>query len=388
MTTILAGVFGFTSIIMLLVVVLLIARAKWVATGKVHIIINDDKINAISVTAGKTLLNALTSKGILIASACGGRGSCGKCKVKVPSGGGAPLHTEGSLLTRAEARQGLRLACLVKVKQDMAIDLPVDFFNARKWECRVRSNRNLSTFIKELVLELPEGESVPFRAGGYILVQCPPHRLRYADFDIDPCFHDRWNRADMWQHISRVAESTQRSYSLANYPEEKGVLVLNVRIASPPPESPNAPPGIVSSYLFSLKPGDSLTVAGPFGEFFARDNTDNEMIFIGGGAGMAPMRAHIFDQLERLHTNRKISFWYGARSLCEAYYVEEFDRLAREHDNFTWTLALSLPSAEDNWDGPTGFIHQVVHDSHLASHPAPEDAEYYLCGPPRHGRCV
>src|SRR5690606_32012035 len=302
-------------------------------------------------------------------------------KVKVIDGGGALLPTERSHVSRGEAREGVRLSCQVKVKNDLRIEVPPEVFSVRKWECTVRSNRNVATFIKELVLELPPGEVVPFRAGGYIQIECPPHEVRYADFDIDPKYRDDWDKFDMWRYVSKVDEPVTRAYSMANYPEELGIIMLNVRIASPPPRMPDVPPGKMSSYIFSLKPGDKVTISGPFGEFFARE-TDNEMMFIGGGAGMAPMRSHIFDQFRRLKTHRKVTFWYGARSLREAFYVEDFDSIQRDFPNFQWTLALSEPLPEDNWTGPTGVIHQVVYENYLKNHPAPEDIEYYLCGPP------
>lgn len=381
MTTFLAGVLVFTTYILLLVAVLLLAKRWLVARGDVHIVINGDEPTTLSVATGDTLLNTLSRQGIFVSSACGGKGTCGTCKVKVETGGGSIHSTELPYMTYKEACDGVRLACQVKVKQDMSLELPSSSFNAHEWECRVRSNHNVATFIKELVLELPAGESIPFHAGSYIMVRCPSYQLSYADFDIKPFFHDSWSQLDMWKYSSQVDEPTQRAYSLANYPGEKGVLIFNVRIATPPPDHPDAPPGMVSSYIFNLKPGDRITVAGPFGDFFARDS-DAEMVFIGGGAGMAPMRSHILQQLKGLHTNRKISFWYGARSLCEAFYVEEFDSLAQEYDNFDWTLVLSAPLPEDEWDGPCGFIHQVLYDLYLASHSAPEEAEYYLCGPP------
>src|SRR5690606_1248191 len=263
-------------------------------------------------------------------------------KVKVIDGGGALLPTERSHVSRGEAREGVRLSCQVKVKNDLRIEVPPEVFSVRKWECTVRSNRNVATFIKELVLELPPGEVVPFRAGGYIQIECPPHEVRYADFDIDPKYRDDWDKFDMWRYVSKVDEPVTRAYSMANYPEELGIIMLNVRIASPPPRMPDVPPGKMSSYIFSLKPGDKVTISGPFGEFFARE-TDNEMMFIGGGAGMAPMRSHIFDQFRRLKTHRKVTFWYGARSLREAFYVEDFDSIQRDFPNFQWTLALSEP---------------------------------------------
>ncbi|XKE44206.1 NADH:ubiquinone reductase (Na(+)-transporting) subunit F [Halomonas organivorans] len=381
MAEILIGITTFTGVVMLLVAALLIARKWLVAGGQVKLFLNDDTSAPLSIEPGRTLLDTLASRDIYLPAGCGGRGLCGTCKVCVREGGGSPLPSELSLTTLSERRRGIRLACQVKVKSDMTIELPAEHLNARKWQCQVLSNRSVATFIKEVVLELPDGESLPFRAGGYVLVQCPPHELHYADFDIDPRFQEPWNELGLWEYSSYVKEDTERAYSLANYPLEQGILMLNVRIEPPPPSHPKAPPGIVSSYLFSLKAGAPLTVSGPFGEFFARES-DAEMVFIGGGAGMAPMRSHIFDQLERLHSRRRISFWYGARSLQEAFYVEDFDRLASEHENFQWTLALSDPQPEDDWQGAYGFIHEVVRDRYLAHHSAPEDIEYYLCGPP------
>lgn len=382
MTTIVLGVVLFTGVILALVGVMLAARSRLVASGPVTIVINGDETSALAVTAGGTLLGTLAERGIFIPSACGGKGTCGVCKAEVIDGGGALLPTERSHVSRGEARRGVRLTCQVKVKHDMRIGLEPSVFAARQWQCTVRSNRNVATFIKELVLELPPGEQVPFRAGGYVQVECPPHLAKYADFDIDPVYRGDWDRFDMWRYVSEVPEPVSRAYSMANYPDERGVIILNVRIASPPPRAPaSVPPGRVSSYIFSLKPGDRVTISGPFGEFFAKD-TDAEMLFIGGGAGMAPMRSHIFDQFKRLRTSRKVSFWYGARSLREAFYVEDFEGLQRTHPNFTWHLALSEPLPEDNWTGDTGFIHEVVLHQYLASHRAPEDVEYYLCGPP------
>jgi len=381
MVTIFLGVAVFVMVIVALVVVLMFAKSKLVPSADVTITVNDDPDKAIVAAAGGTLLNTLAEQKIFIPSACGGKGTCGVCKVEVHEGGGALLPTETSHINRGEARHGVRLSCQVKVKQDMKIEVEPEIFNVRKWRCRVRSNRNVATFIKELVLELPEGDAVPFRAGGYIQIECPPHEVHYKDFDIEEEYRADWDKYNVWQHTSRVTEGVTRAYSMANYPEEEGIIMLNVRIASPPPNMPNVPPGIMSSYIFSLKPGDEVTISGPFGEFFAKD-TDNEMVFIGGGAGMAPMRSHIFDQFRRLHTDRKVSFWYGARSLCEAFYQEDFDAIEAENDNFEWHLALSEPLPEDNWDGETGFIHQVVYDNYLKDHPAPEDCEYYMCGPP------
>ncbi|TNF76174.1 MAG: NADH:ubiquinone reductase (Na(+)-transporting) subunit F [Acidobacteria bacterium] len=382
MTTVALGVFMFTFVIVSLVAFLMVARSKLVATGDVAIVVNDDPAKALTTMAGGTLLGTLAAEKIFIPSACGGKGSCGVCKVNVTEGGGAMLPTEVSHINRGEAREGCRLACQVKIKGDMKIEVPAEVFDVRKWQCKVRSNQNVATFIKELVLELPPGEEVPFRAGGYIQIESPPHIVQYKNFDIETEYREDWDKFDMWRYVSKVDEDVTRAYSMANYPEEKGIIMLNVRVASPPPRSPEGtPPGKMSSFIFNLKPDDEVTISGPFGEFFARE-TDAEMMFIGGGAGMAPMRSHIFDQLRRLDSKRKITYWYGARSLREAFYQEDFDELAREHENFEWHLALSEPLPEDNWTGYTGFIHQVVYDNYLKDHPAPEDIEYYLCGPP------
>lgn len=381
MLTIGYGVLFFTLVIVGLVVVLMFAKAKLVPSGEVSIEINDDAEKTCKVPSGGTLLNTLADQNIFIPSACGGQGTCGVCKVHVVEGGGSILPTELTHISRKQARAGERLACQVKVKQDMKLQVEPELFDVRRWQCSVRSNHNVATFIKELVLELPAGEDVPFRAGGYIQIECPPHVARYKDFDVEQEFREDWDKFDLWRFVSTVEEPEQRAYSMANYPDEKGIIMLNVRIASPPPRLPDAPPGKMSSYIFDLKPGDAVTISGPFGEFFARD-TQNEMIFIGGGAGMAPMRSHILDLFRRLHSERKVSFWYGARSLREAFYVEDFDDISAKNSNFTWHLALSEPQPEDSWEGPTGFIHQVLYDEYLKDHPSPEDCEYYLCGPP------
>ena len=382
MTTVALGVFMFTFVIVSLVAFLMVARSKLVATGEVTITINEDPDKALKASAGSTLLGTLAASKIFIPSACGGKGSCGVCKVNVTEGGGAMLPTETSHINRGEAREGCRLSCQVKVKGDMDIELPPEVFSVRKWECTVRSNRNVATFIKELVLELPAGEAVPFRAGGYIQIECPPHVVEYKNFEVEEEYRGDWDKYDQWRFVSKVEEPVTRAYSMANYPEEEGIIMLNVRIASPPPRAPEGtPPGKMSSYIFNLKPGDKVTISGPFGEFYAKE-TDNEMCFIGGGAGMAPMRSHIFDQLKRLNSKRKMTFWYGARSLCETFYDDDFNELQEKHPNFEWHLALSEPLPEDNWTGMTGFIHQVLYDNYLKDHPAPEDIEYYICGPP------
>ena len=373
------GIIIFTGIVIALVFVIIGAKKKLVASGDVEIVVNNEK--KIHIPAGGKLLTALAENSLFVSSACGGGGTCGQCKVKVLSGGGDILPTETSHITKREAAHGERLACQVTVKQDMNVEVEDSVFGVKKWQCTVKSNHNVATFIKELVLELPEGEAINYRAGGYIQIECPPHVAKYSDFAIEERFHEDWDKFNIWRYVSNVKESALRAYSMASYPEEKEIM-LNVRIATPPPRAPETvPPGIMSSYIFSLKPGDQVYVSGPYGEFFAKE-TDAEMVFIGGGAGMAPMRSHIFDQLRRLGSKRKITFWYGARSKREMFYVEDFDMLARENPNFTWHCALSDPMPEDNWTGYTGFIHNVVYEEHLKTHPAPEDCEFYMCGPP------
>jgi Na+-transporting NADH:ubiquinone oxidoreductase subunit F len=379
-STIVAGVVMFTVIVMLLVVMIIAARARLVSSGDVKIEINGDPNKAITVPAGGKLLTTLADAGIFLSSACGGGGTCAQCKCKVLDGGGSMLPTEAGHFTMGEAKEHWRLSCQVAVKQDMKIEVEPEFFGVKQWECEVISNHNVATFIKELVLKIPEGESVDFRAGGYVQLEVPPHEVEYKNFEIEERFRGDWEKFGLFNHKSKCDKTTIRAYSMANYPDEKGLIKFNIRIATPPPRS-NHPPGIMSSYVFNMKPGDKIKVFGPFGEFFAKD-TDNEMVFIGGGAGMAPMRSHIFDQLCRLNSKRKITFWYGARSKKEMFYVEDFDRLAAEHDNFVWHVALSEPQPEDNWTGYTGFIHNVVLEHHLKDHPAPEDCEYYMCGPP------
>ena len=394
------GVAAFIFMIVALVLVLMMARAKLVNTADVKIIVNGDDSNPIVAPAGTTLLNTLAAQKIFIPSACGGGGTCGVCKVHVKEGGGAILPTEKSHVSRGEEREGCRLSCQVKVKQDMHIEVEPEIFSVRKWSCKTRSNENVATFIKELVLELPEGESVPFRAGGYIQIDRPACSVKYADMKVEDEYRGDWDRFQLWDLVSETTEPVTRAYSMANYPEEEGIIMLNVRIATPPWDRANntwmnVPPGLMSSFIFGLEPGDDVTISGPFGEFFAKE-TDNEMVFVGGGAGMAPMRSHIFDQFRRLKTDRKVSFWYGARSYREAFYVDHFDKIQGEFDNFQWHLALSDVVPEDNWEDPesdarktlggkegyTGFIHQVLLDNYLNSHPSPEDCEYYLCGPP------
>ncbi|QYJ78250.1 NADH:ubiquinone reductase (Na(+)-transporting) subunit F [Shewanella acanthi] len=373
------GIGMFTLVVCLLVIVILIAKKKLVLSGEITIGINDDAEKTIKVAAGDKLLGALAGKNIFIPSACGGGGTCGQCRVKVKSGGGDILPTEQGHITKKEAKEGCRLACQVAVKADMELELEEEIFGVKKWQCEVISNDNKATFIKELLLKLPEGEDVHFKAGGYIQIEAPAHEVKYADFDIPAMYRDDWEKYGLFDLVSTVKEDVLRAYSMANYPDEKGRIMLNVRIATPP--SNDLPPGKMSSYIFNLKAGDKVTISGPFGEFFVKD-TDAEMVFIGGGAGMAPMRSHIFDQLKSKHTKRKMSFWYGARSSREVFYQEDFDTLAAENDNFVWHVALSEPLPEDNWTGYTGFIHNVLYENYLKNHKAPEDCEFYMCGPP------
>ena len=379
MLEIILGVFFFTVIVIALVFIIVGAKSQLVASGDVEILINDEK--KIHVSVGSKLLTALADSNLFVPSACGGGGTCAQCKVKVLEGGGEILPTESTHITKREAAEGERLSCQVTVKHDMKIEVEDDVFGVKKWECTVKSNNNVATFIKELVLDLPEGEAINYRAGGYIQIECPQHVSKYADMVVEEEFREDWDKYDIWRYVSAVKEPALRAYSMASYPEEKEIM-LNVRIATPPPGAPDSvPPGIMSSYIFNLKPGDKCIVSGPYGEFYAKE-TNNEMVFIGGGAGMAPMRSHIFDQLRRIKSKRKMTFWYGARSKREMFYIEDFDMLDKENDNFEWHCALSDPLPEDNWEGYTGFIHQVILDEYLKNHPAPEDCEFYLCGPP------
>ncbi|MAG56027.1 MAG: NADH:ubiquinone reductase (Na(+)-transporting) subunit F [Planctomycetes bacterium] len=373
------GVLMFTTVVTALVGLILFARSKLVASGAVTILVNDDK--RLQIPAGGKLLTALADEGIFVSSACGGGGTCAQCKIDIFEGGGDILPTEETHITRREAADGCRLSCQVAVKQDMKIRVPADALGARKWECTVRSNDNVATFIKELVLELPEGQHVAFKAGGYIQIEAPPHTVHYKDFVVDQEYRGDWDRFDLWALTSTVDDETIRAYSMANYPGEKGLIMLNVRIASPPPRVPDAPPGKMSSWIFSLKPGDKATISGPFGEFFIKE-TEAEMIYIGGGAGMAPLRSHCFELFKGRGTDRKVSYWYGGRSARELFYTDHFREIEEKFPNFKYHIALSDALPEDNWTGYSGFIHQVLLENYLQDHPAPEDIEYYLCGPP------
>ncbi len=370
----------FTAIVLALVAIIMVAKWQLVPSGDVAIEINGQK--TIHVPAGGKLLGALADEGVFVSSACGGGGTCAQCLVKVHDGGGDILPTEQSHINKKEAREGCRLSCQVAVKQDMKVEVPPEAFETKKWECEVISNHNVATFIKEFKLKLPEGEDVDFKAGGYIQIECPPHVAAYKDFEIEEEYHPDWDKYNVWRYVSDVQEPVVRAYSMANYPGEKGIIMLNVRVASPPPRAPEGtPPGKMSSYIFSLKPGDKVTISGPYGEFFIKD-TDSEMVYIGGGAGMAPLRSHIFELFKNLKTGRKVSYWYGGRSLRELFYIDHFREIERQFPNFKFNIALSEPLPEDNWDGYVGFIHQVLLDNYLNEHPAPEDIEYYICGPP------
>lgn len=387
MSTIIWGVALFIAIVIVLVTLILIAKHFMVNSGDVTIGINGDPEKAIKVPAGDKLLNSLSSQGIFIPSACGGGGACGQCRCKVLKGGGDVLPTELGHLTKRDVKEGWRLACQVGVRQDMEIELEASVFGVKKWTCTVVSNDNKATFIKELVLQIPEGEEVPFRAGGYIQIEAEPHVVKYSDFDIPDMYKEDFKKFKLLDLVSKVDTHILRAYSMASYPEEKGIIMLNVRIATPPLSDLTLPPGQMSSYIWSLKKGDKVVISGPYGEFFAKD-TDAEMVFVGGGAGMAPMRSHIFDQLKRLKTKRKITFWYGARSLKEVFYQDEFDQLEKDFPNFKWHIALSDALPEDNWTGYTGFIHNVLYENYLKNHKAPEDCEFYMCGPPMMTKCV
>ncbi len=376
----------FFVVTIVLVAVLLYAKSKLTSSGEVKININDDK--ELVVESGNNLLSTLGDKGIFLPSACGGGGACGMCRVQVLDGGGDILPTEVNFFTRRQQQEHWRLACQVKVKQDMKIQVPESVLGVRKWECEVVSNNNVATFIREFVVKLPEGERLNFRSGGYIQIDIPKYdAIKFADFDVAPEYREDWDKMKMWDLVAKNPEPTFRAYSMANHPAEGNIIMLNIRIATPPFDRAtggfmNVNPGICSSYIYSLKPGDKITISGPYGEFFVKD-TPNEKMFIGGGAGMAPMRSHIFDLFKTKHLkDTPVTFWYGARSRQEIFYEEDFTEIESENSNFKFNIALSDAKPEDNWTGYTGFIHQVIFDNYLKNHDAPEDIEYYLCGPP------
>ena len=383
-TVILISIAVFLVIVLLLVSLLLFAKAKLLPSGEVNLNINGEK--DMVVEPGSTLLSTLGDNKILLPSACGGGGTCGMCKCQVTDGGGDILPTEKPYFSRKEQQNDYRLACQVKVKQDMKIEIPKEIMGIKKWECEVVSNGNVATFIKEFVVRLPEGETLDFRSGGYIQIDVPKIDVEFKGMDIEKEYHEDWDKFNMWGLQMKNPEETYRAYSMANHPAEGNIVMLNIRIATPPWDRAkngfmDVNPGICSSYIFSRKPGDKVMVSGPYGEFFIQD-TKREMMFIGGGAGMAPMRSHIFDQFKTQGTDRKATYWYGARSKREIFYEDEFIDLEKKHDNFSFNVALSEPMEEDNWEGYVGFIHQVIFDEYLKNHEEPEDIEYYLCGPP------
>ena len=380
-TTIFLGVGGFSVVVIALVFILLAAKSKLVSSGNVSLIINGKDADAMSIPAGETVLNSLSSQKIFIPSACGGGGTCGQCLVQIDEGGGALLPTEETHINRGMAKEHWRLGCQVKIKNDMKLRIDESIFNVQKWECEVVSNHNVATFIKEFVVQLPEGENIDYQSGGYIQIEIPEHDIPYTGFEVEEEYRGDWDTFKIWDIRSTTKETVERAYSMASYPAEGNRIMLNVRIATPPPRTEGLPTGKGSSYIFNQKPGDKVIISGPYGEFFLKDN-DREMVFIGGGAGMAPMRSHLLHLFKTLKTGKKVTFWYGARSLREAFYVEEFDEIAKDFPNFEWHLALSDPQPEDNWKGKTGFIHQVLLDSYLTAHEAPEECQYYMCGPP------
>lgn len=385
LVVILSAILVFLAVVSILVGVLLFAKKKLTPQGEVTLTINDDK--EIVVEPGSTILSTLSNNGVFLPSACGGGGTCGMCKCQVFEGGGSILATEVDFFTRRQQAENWRLGCQVKIKEDIKIGVPEEVMGIKKWECEVVSNRNVATFIKELVVKLPEGETLDFRSGGYVQIDVPKLEVDFAkDVDVEEEFRSDWDKMNLWDLKMKNPEETYRAYSMANHPAEDNIIMLNIRIATPPWDRAknafmNVNPGVCSSYIFSLKPGDKVYLSGPYGEFFIKE-TENEMMFIGGGAGMAPMRSHIFHLFNTLKTGRKASFWYGARSRREIFYEEHFRAIEREFPNFSFHIALSEPKPEDNWNGHTGFIHQVILDNYLSKHDAPEDVEYYLCGPP------
>jgi len=378
----------FTGTIVLMVALVQLAEKFLVESGEVTILINDDKEKSPQVPAGQTLLSALSSQKIFIPSACGGGGTCAMCKCQVLDGGGDILPTETGHLSRAAQKEHWRLACQVKVRKDMKIKVPEEIFNIKRYECTVRSNDNVATFIKEFVLEVGGGESINFQSGGYIQIEVPAYgKIRFKDFAVEEQYRGDWDKYKLWDLVTTSDEPIIRAYSMANHPAEGNIVMLNVRIATPPPRTTGINPGICSSYIFSLKPGDKVTVSGPYGEFFIKD-TGREMCYIGGGAGMAPMRSHIMHLFKTLKTGRKVNFWYGARSLREMFYDDDFRQIAKDFPNFSYNVALSEPMPEDNWTGPTGFIHQALYENFLKNHEDPTEIEYYMCGPPLMNKAV
>ena len=378
----LTSVIVFSAVILLLVLILTFAESKLLPQGAVKILINQNEDKSPTVNPGGTLLSALSAESIFIPSACGGGGTCAQCICQVHSGGGQILTTELNHISRKDAKDDWRLACQVKVRENMEITVPDKIFSIQEWQCTVRSNENVATFIKELVLELPSGENLNFQAGGFIQINIPEYELDFKEFDIEDEYHEDWDKFNIWNLKGKNTESQFKAYSMANHPAEGNIIMLNVRIATPPPALWNdAPPGIASSYMFNLKAGDKVTISGPYGDFFIK-GTDREMVYIGGGAGMAPMRSHLFHLFYTLETGRKVSFWYGARSKREMFYDDDFKAIQEKYPNFSYNVALSDPMPGDNWEGYDGFIHQVLFDNYLENHEDSTEIEYYMCGPP------
>ena len=379
---VLVGVLVFTAVIILLVLLLNFVGDLLLPQGEVSLVINDDASKSLKVQTGGTVLSALASQNVYLPSACGGQGTCAQCKCQVVEGGGDILPTEQAYISRKDQKDYWRLGCQVKIRNDMKIKVPDEIFSIRKWDATVKSNNNVATFIKELVIELPKDDPIHFESGGYIQIDVPAYNnIEYKNFEIEEIYRDDWDKFDVWQYTAENKNPIFRAYSMANHPAEGNMIMLNIRIASPPPNMPSVPPGIASSYVFNLKPGDKITVSGPYGDFHIKD-TEREMVYIGGGAGMAPLRSHIFHLLKTENTKRKVSFWYGARSVKEMFYDEEFKDLEKQFSNFKYQVALSDPLPNDNWEGPIGFIHQVALDLYLKNHEDPTECEYYLCGPP------
>lgn len=394
-SVVITSIIAFTVVILFLVLLLLYAQSKLVQSGDVKIVVNGDESKPLIASAGSSLLSTLSAQKLFLPSACGGGGTCAMCKCVIEEGGGEVLPTEVGHLSRTEQKQNVRLSCQVKVKQDMKIRIPDEIFGIKKWECEVVSNWNVSTFIKEFVVKLPEGETLDFESGGYIQIDVPPVVVDFKNMDIKPDpktgddpkkFAPDWDKFKLWDLTMKNDEPIFRAYSMANHPAEGNIIMLNIRIATPPWDRAankwmDVNPGICSSYVFSRKPGDKVTISGPYGEFHI-NRTNREMIYIGGGAGMAPLRSHIFHLFHTEKSNRKVSYWYGGRSKKELFYTDQFRKIEKDFPNFKYNIALSEPLPEDNWDGYKGFIHQVLYDEYLSKHPEPDEVEYYLCGPP------
>ncbi len=386
LTVTIASAFATGMVILVLVGILIVAKEKLTPAGDLKLVINGDEDHPLVVEPGATLLNALATKAVFLPSACGGGGTCAMCRCQILEGGGDVLPTETNHLNRKEVADHWRLACQVKVKQDMTLQVPEEIFGIKKWECEIVSNENVATFIKELVVRLPKGELLDFQSGGYIQIDVPQCEIDFKDMDVEDQYRPDWDKFKLWDLKMVNKEPLFRAYSMANHPAEGNIMMLNIRIATPPFDRAkggwmDVNPGVCSSYTFSLKPGDKVVISGPYGEFFIKD-TDKEMLYIGGGAGMAPLRSHIFNLFHTLHTKRKVHYWYGGRSLQELFYTDHFRNIEKDYPNFKYSIALSEPLPDDNWDGPKGFIHQVLYDNYLSKHPEPEEIEYYLCGPP------